>query len=112
MLLKKFEKRIDEMKKILLLAAIVSTALFAINSEDQYKHCVVCHGKQGELVAIKKSPQLSSLGVEELSMRLKNILDGSTSMSKNYVAMHRTKLKNLAPEDTDKFAKYVVELKQ
>jgi cytochrome c553 len=72
----------------------------------------VCHGKQGELVAIKSSPQLSSLGVEELSMRLKKILDGSTSLSKNYVAMHKTKLKGLAPEDTDKFAKYIVELRQ
>jgi cytochrome c553 len=103
---------VDEMKKIILSVVIVSTALFAMPSEDQYKHCVVCHGKQGELVAIKSSPQLSSLGVEELSMRLKNILDSSTSLSKNYVAMHKTKLKNLAPEDMDKFAKYIVELRQ
>jgi cytochrome c553 len=100
------------MKKIILIGVMVSTALFAVQSEDQYKHCVVCHGKQGELVAIKRSPQLSSLSAEELSMRLKKILDGSTSLSKNYVAMHRTKLKNLAPEETDKFAKYIVDLKK
>ncbi|MBA3025473.1 MAG: c-type cytochrome [Sulfurimonas sp.] len=110
--LKKLIKRMDRMKKIIIGALILSTAVFAIQSEDQYKHCVVCHGKQGELVAIKSSPKLSSLSEEELSMRLKKILDGSTSLSKNYVGMHRTKLKNLAPEDTEKFAKYIVELKK
>lgn len=100
------------MKKIILSVVLVSTALFAVQSEDLYKHCMVCHGKHGELVAIKSSPQLSSLGAEELSMRLKKILDGSTSLSKNYVGMHTLKLKNLAPEDTDQFAKYIVDLKQ
>jgi cytochrome c553 len=102
----------DKMKNLILVAALVASSLFAIESEDQYKHCVVCHGKQGELVAIKSSPQLSSLGEEELSLRLKKILDGSSEMSKNYVAMHRTKLKNLAPDETDKFAKYIVDLKK
>jgi cytochrome c553 len=102
----------EKMKKIIFLAALVASSLFAIESEDQYKHCVVCHGKQGELVAIKSSPQLSLLSQEELSLRLKKILDGSTALSKNYVAMHKTKLKNLPPEETDKFAKYIVDLKK
>lgn len=99
------------MKNILFLVVLVSTALFAIESEDQYKHCIVCHGKQGELIAIKSSPQLASLSEGDLSLRLKKILDGSTTLSTNYLAMHRIKLKNLAPTETDKFARYIIGLK-
>lgn len=100
------------MKKFIFLAIIAFSALFGVESEELFKHCVVCHGKQGELVAIKSSPRLSSLGVEELSTRLTKILDGSTLMSKKYVAMHKIKLKRLAPEKTDEFAEYVVGLKK
>jgi cytochrome c553 len=102
----------DKMKKTVLLALMLSTAVFAVQSEELYKHCVVCHGKQGELVAIKNSPQLSSLSEEELSSRLKKIVDGSTPISKNYFAMHTLKLKNLAPQEMDIFAKYIVDLKK
>lgn len=102
----------DKMKKTVLWALLLSTTVFAVQSEDLYKHCAVCHGKQGELIAIKSSPQLSSLSEEELSTKLKKIIDGSTSISKNYLAMHTLKLKNLTPQEADIFAKYIVDLKK
>ena len=100
------------MKKIILLAALVSTASFALESEKLYKHCVVCHGEEGDRRAIKRSPQLSLMSEDELSLSLKKILDGSTSLYKNYVVMNKIKLKSLNPEDTGKFAKYIKNLKK
>ncbi|MDD2906079.1 MAG: c-type cytochrome [Sulfurimonas sp.] len=100
------------MKKIVLIFALGLLSLGAVESEKLYKHCVVCHGKQGELVAIKSSPKLASLGQAELSARLKKVLDGSTSLSQNYLAMHQVKMKNLTPQETDAFAKYITELGQ
>jgi cytochrome c len=108
----KLIKRMDVMRKVILSVAMIATSLFAVESAELYKHCVVCHGKQGELVAIKSSPQLSSLSEEELSLRLKNILDGSTQLSKKYVTMHKIKLQRLTPEKTDELAKYIVNLKK
>ena len=105
-------RTINITKKLVLLVALISTASYAIESEKLYKHCVVCHGKNGDREAIKRSPQLSLLTKEELSLSLKKILDGSTSLYKNYVAMHKVKLKNLASQDTDEFAKYIVNLKK
>ena len=99
-------------KKVILLAALVWTASFALESEKLYKHCVVCHGEKGDRKAIKSSPQLSLLSEDELSLSLKKILDGSTPLYKNYVAMHKIKLKHLAPNDTDEFAKYIINLKK
>ena len=68
--------------------------------------------RKGDRKAIKRSPQLSLLSKEELSLSLKKILDGSTSLYKNYVAMHKVKLKNLVPQNTDEFAEYIVNLKK
>jgi len=99
------------MKKIILSVAMIATSLFAVESAELFKHCVVCHGKQGELVAIKSSPKLSSLDKEELSLRLKKILDGSTLLSKKYVTMHKIKLQRLTPDKTDDLAEYIVNLK-
>ena len=99
-------------KKVILLAALVSTASFALESEKLYKHCVVCHGVEGDSRAIKRSPQLSLLSEDELALSLKKILDGSTSLYKNYVVLHKIKLKSLSPEDTGEFAKYIINLKK
>ena len=99
-------------KKIILIGLVSSSCLLAIESENLYKFCVQCHGKHADKVAVKQSPRLSSLGEEELSVRLKKILDGSSSLSKKFITMHKIKLKYLTPGQTDEFAKYIIELKK
>jgi len=106
------ECRFGVIEKVILSAALVCTSSFALESEKLYKHCVVCHGEKGDRKAIKRSPQLSLLTKGELSLSLKKILDGSTPLYRNYVAMHKVKLKHLNPEDTDAFASYIVSLKK
>lgn len=104
--------KLSMVKKVILLVALVCTSSFALESEKLYQHCVVCHGEQGDRRAIKRSPQLSLMTQEELSLSLKKILDGSTTLYKNYVVMHKIKLKSLSAEDTDVFAKYIIDLKK
>ncbi|MDD2791162.1 MAG: hypothetical protein PHU40_10920 [Sulfurimonas sp.] len=99
------------MKKLLLFITFGLVSLSAVESETLYKECVVCHGKHAELMAIQRSPILASLSEEDLSLRLKNILDGSTSLSKSYLGMHKAKLHMLKDEETDAFAKYIIDLK-
>jgi len=99
-------------KKMILIGILASTSLLAVESEDLYRMCVQCHGMEGDKVAVKRSPRLSTLSENELSLRLKKILDGSSSMSKKFVTMHQIKLKYLAAEKTDEFAKYILNLKK
>ena len=106
------EQKVGMVKKVILLVALLSTSSYALESEKLYKHCVVCHGENGDRTAIKRSPKLSLLSEEDLSLRLTKILDGSTPLYRNYVAIHKIKLKHLSPEDTDAFAKYIVNLKK
>ena len=98
------------MKKLLLLFSSIS--LLAFDGAKMYKSCVVCHGKQGELVAVKTSPKLASLSQEDLASKLRSIQDGSTTLSKNFLHMHKIKLKNLDENGMQKFAKYIVTLRQ
>ena len=100
------------MKKLLLTLVLSSVSLLAFESANAYKSCVVCHGKHGGLVAVKTSPKLASLSEADLAKRLMSIKNGSTTISKNFLPMHKIKLKNLEEGNVQEFAKYIVNLKQ
>lgn len=100
------------MKKLLPVLLFGCASLLAFDSARVFKPCMFCHGKQGELVAVKSSPVLASLSEDELATRLLNIKKGSTDMSPKFVKMHEVKLKYLKEENVQEFAKYIVSLKK
>ena len=83
------------MKKSLFFLLMCTLTLSALDNAKVYKQCTMCHGKYGEKVAMKSSPKLSSLEVNDLASRMRVIADGSSSMSKKYLGMHQSKLKKL-----------------
>jgi len=99
------------MKKSLVLVMLCTLTLSALDNAKVYKQCTMCHGKHGEKVAMKSSPKLSSLEVNDLASRMKMIADGSSSMSKKYRGMHQSKLKKVGITEIDALAAFIVELK-
>ena len=99
------------MKKSLLLLMLCTLSLSAVESAKVYKQCTMCHGKHGEKVAMKSSPKLSTLEVNDLASRMKVIKDGSSTMSKKYLGMHQAKFKKVDMKEIDALAEYIVSLK-
>jgi len=99
------------MKRAAVLLVLGTLGLSAVEGEVVYKKCAMCHGKQGEKVALQSSPRLNTLNEEELSGKLKALLNGSSSVDKRYVGMHKAKLKGVREEDTPAIAKYILSLK-
>ncbi len=99
------------MKKTVLLLIMSSVALMAFDGKSAYKQCAMCHGKKGEKVALKSSPKLNALTQEELSLSLKALIDGTSTVSSKYLGMHQKKLKKVTVDDTDAFAQYILDLK-
>ena len=99
------------MKKSLLLLMLCSLVLSATDSAKVYKQCAMCHGKKGEKIAMKTSPRLNSLSQKQLTISLKALLDGSSSVSSKYLGLHKKKLKKVQPEDVEMFAEYISGLK-
>ena len=99
------------MKKIVLLLMMSSLALMAFDAKSAYKQCAMCHGKKGEKIAMKTSPKLNSLSQEELETSLTMLLDGSSSVSKKYLGLHKKKLKKVTADDTGALAQYILDLK-
>lgn len=87
-----------------------SLALLAFDGKSVYKQCAVCHGKQGEKVALKASPQLNTLSEEHLAARIKALLDGSSTISSKYLGMHQKKLKDVGADDAALLAQYILTL--
>ncbi|WP_372999269.1 hypothetical protein [Sulfurimonas sp.] len=101
------------MKKMLGLLVLSSLTLLAFESEEVYKNCIMCHGKKADKKAISSSVKLALLSQESLAEKLKNIIDDSSSMSKIYTKMHKTKLKDIQSENgVRKFANYIIGLKE
>lgn len=101
------------MKKIVGILIVGSISLSAFQSDKVYQNCVMCHGKKGEKKALDSSTQLTSMSEEVLFSKLKNIIDGSSSVSKMYASMHRTKLKTVCgDEDIAKLANYIFNLRE
>jgi cytochrome c553 len=102
------------MKKILVLLALGSLALMAVDNAKAYQNCVMCHGKKGEKIALNSSPQLASLTQEKLRNSIGAIIDGTSKISKRYLSMHQTKLKDVSQreDETQAFSEYIFNLKQ
>ncbi len=99
------------MKKTVLILLAASLTLSAFDAEGVYKKCAMCHGKKGEKIALKTSPQLNTLSEEQLSTALKAILDGSSAISSRYLGMHQAKLKGVREDDVAILSKYILSLK-
>ncbi|QOY55315.1 c-type cytochrome [Candidatus Sulfurimonas marisnigri] len=100
------------MKKIVGLIIASSLSLLAVESNEVFKSCVMCHGSKGEKKALNSSTQLITMSEEVLFSKLKNIVDGSSSMSKMYIKMHRTKLRTVCgDEDIATLSNYIFKLK-
>lgn len=99
------------MKKTVLVLLAVSLTLSAFEPEGVYKKCAMCHGKRGEKVALKMSPQLNTLSEGRLSSALAAMLDGSSSVSSQYLGMHQAKLKGVSEEDVAALSNYILNLK-
>lgn len=99
------------MKKTMLFLMVTSLALSAFDGAKVYKQCAMCHGKQGEKIALKTSPQLNTLSEEKLSTSLRSIIDGSSSVAKKHLKMHQMKLKGVTLDDTEAMASYIASLK-
>ena len=99
------------MKKIALLLMVGSLVLSAFDGAKVYKQCAMCHGKQGEKIALKTSPQLNTMGEDQLATSLNSIIDGSSSVAKKYLKMHQKKLKGVSLDDTEVMANYIAALK-
>lgn len=100
------------MKKIVGLLVVSSLSLFALNSEEVYKNCVMCHGKKSDKIALNSSPRLSTLNEDVLLEKLKRIISNTSTISPRYINMHRTKLKTVEADDVEKFANYVFKLRE
>ena len=99
------------MKKILLLLMVSSLALVAFDGNKAYKKCAMCHGKQGQKIALKTSPRLNTLGEEEISEKLTAILKSTSKINKRYLGVHKAKLKGIEKENVAAFSKYISNLK-
>ncbi len=100
------------MKKIAAVLLMSSLTLFAFDADQVYKKCAMCHGKQGEKVALKTSPILNTLSEEQLVTALSAMLDGSSTISSRYLSMHQAKLKGVRTEDTGALSQYIANLRQ
>ena len=99
------------MKKTVLLLMVGSLALSAFDGAKVYKQCAMCHGKKAEKVALKTSPRLNTMSEEELSTSLRSIINGSSSVAKKYLKMHKSKLKGVSLDDTEAMANNIAVLK-
>ncbi|MBU1659262.1 c-type cytochrome [bacterium] len=99
------------MRKIVAVLVLSSLSLLAFDNEKIYKECSMCHGKNGDKTALNSSPQLSSLSEEELTVKLKRILDGTSEISKKYLSLHKMKLKSVSEDDVAGFASHIHNLK-
>ena len=82
------------MKKTLILLMLCSVVLSAFEGEKAYKSCAMCHGKDAKRRAHKKSAVIASFSEEELTRRLQALIDGSSTMPRQFLNLHKTKLKS------------------
>lgn len=102
------------MKKIAVLLIVGSMALLAFDGEKSYKHCMMCHGKDGQKTAMKGAFKLSSSSEKELTGKLNGIVDGSSEIPKSFFNLHQAKFKlsGITAENSPEMAKYILGLKQ
>ncbi|HHH54350.1 MAG TPA: c-type cytochrome [Bacteroidetes bacterium] len=98
------------MKKLLILVAILSQNLMALDVEagkEKFNStCVVCHGSNGERKALGISQIISDIGdAEVIEGLLKNIRDKGKESGKN-MAMVNT-ASGLSDEDIENLSAYI-----
>lgn len=93
--------------KTILSTLVVSSILFANNIPDIYQKCVACHGKYGELEALKRSKIIAKMSKEDFVSAMRGYRDNT------YGGLMKGMMKNqsymLSDNDIELLYKYMLE---
>lgn len=92
------------MKKGLLL--LMSSLTILANAEELYKHCVGCHGENGELLALGKSKIITG---QEQNLTIKQLTAYKNGELNQYGLgnIMKVQLTMLSDEEINKLAEYI-----
>ena len=90
---------------VIALGVVFSSSVFANDGVALYKKCAVCHGANGEKVALGKSKIIKDMTVKELVASMKGYQDGTYGGVQK--ELMKTQMKGYDDAQIEAVAKYI-----